>query len=136
MKALGHRHGSYYCLLLDTEADTAEVVTQDGFTLVDEARPEQLELVPSYREETLIGSLGDVMLRIADATEAPVGVMLEGFSRRSRPRWRGGTGLEPLALLAELIVLTQEFCPPTYGQQLEVMQERAGANGGAALPER
>jgi hypothetical protein len=69
-----------YCVLLDAHADTVEVVSPHGFSTEGE-----VDFAPSYYQELPAGDVG-FMLRIAESTERPVGLLFEGASNRKNPR--------------------------------------------------
>lgn len=80
MKVIGTEdRGRKVLVLLDPEADTVEVITQDGVTDLESSDP---ELVAACYEESRVHGIGPVMLRVAEATDSPVGILVEHASTR------------------------------------------------------
>ncbi len=115
VKAMHRQRGRAQWILFYADADTLEVVTEDG---VIDPQATHVDFVASYYVEAEAPLFGDVMVRVAEATDAPVGVMLENVSvRRSRGVWdriRGRRGESQLALVGHLLDLAQGF--PTMRQ--------------------
>lgn len=98
IKTIETHRGRRYCLLIDPNADTVAVVAEQGFR----ADHFDNEFTPAFLEEVE----GDptLFVRIDEATEEPVGLMVEHVSKREGRRWfrRPGRSLEVFDLLFEL----------------------------------
>jgi hypothetical protein len=106
IKTFEPRPDGTYCLLIDPQADTVEVVGPRGMDA------DGLEFTPSYYEEVPTGAhVAAIMVRVDAATGLPVGLMLERFSQRDRRKghrsWRIGprtTDLQALEGFIEVAV--------------------------------
>lgn len=108
MKAMHREHGHAQWILLDADADTVEVVTEAG---VIDSYAADVDFVASYYVEGR-APFGPVMIRIAEATGAPVGVLFENLSRRTSGRfWQRLRRPEAsqLAVVAKLLASVQAF---------------------------
>lgn len=88
---------SFFCLLMDAEADSIEIVHPDGFELqagedvvgVGAEGGARIDFYPSFYDERPVpGEWQAIMVRHLDGSNAPVGLMVENVSKRFRPRWR------------------------------------------------
>lgn len=107
----------HYCLLVDPEADAAEIVFEEGFWANDD---EQLiDFMPAYFADAKVHGvpmLDEITVRIDEATDRPIGLMIEHVSKRDLPRRgllrrpetsEGATAL--LLLLADAAVFPDPF---------------------------
>ncbi len=133
-----HR-GQKYCLVLDAGADSVEFVHEEGFEAAEDGR---IEFLPSYYEEhPASGVWRSVMLRRLDASDLPVGMMIENISTRFRPR-RGRQVPTQLEAIEVLRLLAHKHLPIGRAEEelfeaapvpdpppLEFMPELRGLNG-------
>lgn len=101
IKTVWELGGHTFCLLLDADEDTVEVVYERGFYRDDDG---ELEFFPSYYEERVTeGAWDSVMVRCLEDTGVAAGLMIERVSHRPR-RWRGEnfTALESIQTLMAL----------------------------------
>lgn len=99
IQTLRREDGRLFCVLLDPENDSVEVVSDAGF----DADGSQLDFTLAHYEPGTVTGLGDVMVRIDEATGTPIGILVEGFSRRGRRRRLIATRTDPLAVLSRVI---------------------------------
>jgi hypothetical protein len=110
VKTLQQHRGRLYCLLTDAEADTIEVVTDAGF-VADFPGDGEVDFSAVYFAEAKSDELGPIMLRLDEATDMPVGFLLEHASRRVRQRW-SRRAESPLALIEKLVELAHTLEVP------------------------
>ncbi len=102
-KLIQHDHGRTYCLLLDHADDSIEVVTEAGFVGMGKDGP---QFGAAYYQEVQAPDIGAVLLRIDEATAAPVGLLLEHASKQLRRGWFR-SGRSSLALFTALLGLAR-----------------------------
>jgi|GEM_PF-6128865 len=98
IKTIETHRGRRYCLLIDPNADTVAVLAEQGFDADDFDN----DPTPAYFEE--IEGDPTLFVRIDEATEEPVGLMVEHASKREGRRWlrRPRRSLEVFDFLFEL----------------------------------
>lgn len=69
-----------WCLLIDSEADSIEIVHPHAFT--EDGHP----MASYYQERPVSGDWGSIMIRRLEETALPVGLRVEGVSSRFRPK--------------------------------------------------
>jgi hypothetical protein len=110
VKTLQPHLGRWYCLLTDADADTIEVITDAGF-VSDFSGEGDVDFAAAYFAEAESPELGPIMLRLDEATDTPVGFLLEHASRRVRHRW-SRRAVSPLALIEKMVELAQALEEP------------------------
>jgi hypothetical protein len=105
-------------LLIDPEADSLEVVGDDGYEVTDDG----VTFTAATYEELDGGGWGPVLLRIDDASDRPVGIGIEHFSKLAKPHWYSFPE-SSLFLLGEFVSMAQHSILGIRPEEQELFQD-------------
>lgn len=95
--------GRLFCLLMDSEEDSVEVVHPDGFAL-DEERG-MVDFFPSFYHERQVKGWIPLMVRRRQDTGALIGLMVEDVSSRFPGKWWRRRRRETVPQLVEMLLI-------------------------------